>query len=460
MKPLAGLSTPLLLALRRERFRLPASIIALAFWVGLLAISLVRLYPDQESRQGLAETINNPGSTFLIGRIYRAENYHWDAIIGHETLLIVAIAVSILSILTVVRHTRAEEEEGRIELLRAGLVGRHTHLATGVLISIALNAGIAAAVFCTLLPIGGEVVSSAGSLVYVSSLFGIGLVFTAVAALAAQITATGRAATGLSGLVLAASFLVRGIADTSESAENLAWASPLGWIQRTFPWDQNNLLPLLACVLVSAALLLAACIVNTNRDLGTGLVAPRTGRPTARTSLLTPLGFAARLNRTNTLGWLIGLAIFAAMYGPILGDAENFLSQMPVLADFIPTATDDSVRLFASIIVSLGALVISIPAIQVVTRLVNDEKAGRIAAVLANHFSRTSLYGATILFAVIVAAALSACFGVVLGLTAAHSTGDTTLLGEIIIAALGYLGSIVLLIALAGFLASWIPRAV
>ncbi len=43
---------------------------------------------------------------------------------AHQMLLLTAMAVGIMSILLVTRHTRADEEDGRIEMIRSLPAGR------------------------------------------------------------------------------------------------------------------------------------------------------------------------------------------------------------------------------------------------------------------------------------------------------------------------------------------------
>lgn len=458
MSAFAGLGATLSLALRRDRVRLPGIILGVSGWLGLLVISLAGLYPDHESRQGLALTIDNPGSTFLIGPIYHSHDYNLGVLIGHETLVLSSIVVALFSILTTVRHTRAEEESGRAEMIRANPAGRHVGLASALVMATLLNLGVFAGTLSTLLIIGDDAVTVAGSLTYAAALTSIGLAFAGVAAVAAQFVSTSRAATGLAGAVLAGSFLLRGIADVSDGSDELTWLSPLGWVQRTQPWADNRAWPLVLCLATAAVSAIAAGWLSTRRDLGASLRAPSVGRASARGFLVTPFGLSARLNRGNGLGWLIGLAVFASAYGPILGDADNFLAQMPILAEFMPSASDDGVRLFASIIVALGALIMTVPALQVITRMAADERDGRSTALLANGASRASWFGWNIALSLIIATLLAASFGLVLGVVGARATGDDSLGADIAVGALGYLGAIAVAVGVCAFIVGWAPR--
>lgn len=455
----AGLLGSLRFSLRRDRIRLPLAVLAVGGLLLLMAGSVVRLYPDAESRAGAALTLDNPGSTFLVGRIYRAHDYDWGVMIGHETLVVLAVAVALLSMTSVVRHTRAEEESGRSELLLAGPVGRHTPLLSSVLLAVLLNLAIGAAAALALMGLREPMIHVQGALVYAASVTSVGLVFSGVAAVTAQLFSTARAASGMASIVLAASFMVRGVADISDDARWLAWLSPLGWAQQTFPWDQDRWWPLLVPVLVTVLLLALARALSIRRDLGAALRPARPGRQTATGVLGTSWGLAVRLNRAVVLGWIIGAAAFAAIYGPVLGDAEEFLGQMPVLADFLPEAADaGGVRLFVAILMSLGALVAVVPAAQVLTQLCADERARRTAPLVSGSTTRLRWYVANVALSLVTATLVVLVLSLVLGTIARQVTGEQAILGDIVEAGMSRLAAVAVVLGVAALLAGWVPR--
>lgn len=456
---MVGLVSTLRFDLRRERLRLPLAVLGIAGLLLLMAGSLVRLYPDAESRAGAALTLDNPGSTFLVGRIYRADDYDWGVMIGHETLVVLAVAVALISVASVVRHTRAEEEKGRTELLRAGSVGRHAPLLSAVLVALLLNVAVGAAVALTLTGVGEEAVDLSGTLVFAASITSVGLVFSGVAAVTAQLFSTARAASGTAAMVLAASFLVRGVADVSDDASWLTWLSPFGWAQQTFPWHRDRWWPLLIPVVSTLLLLALAWALSARRDLGAALRPARPGPQAATGVLRSPFGLALRLNRAVVVGWVSGLAVFAAVYGPVLGEAEEFLTQMPVLSEFLPEASGaGGVRLFAAILVGLGALVATVPATQVLTRLCGDEQARRTAPLLAGSMSRLQWYVANVVLSLVTATLAILALCLVLGSAARLVTAEDALLGDIVEGGMGRLAAVAVVLGVAALFAGWAPR--
>src|SRR5690554_3093471 len=104
--------------LHRDRIRIPVWIISITLFTVLIAAILPNLYTTSTERQIMAETMKNPAITVMLGPGYGLDNYTDGAMMAHFMLVFTAVAVGIMSILLVTRHTREDEEEGRIEMVR------------------------------------------------------------------------------------------------------------------------------------------------------------------------------------------------------------------------------------------------------------------------------------------------------------------------------------------------------
>ncbi len=456
--PWAGLGTLLALALRRERVRLPLWILGTTAVALIMVTSIIALYPRATDRAGYALIIDNPGSTFLIGRIYRAGNYTFGVITGHQTMVLLSIAAALMGISTCIRHTREEEESGRVELLRAAPVGRHAPLTAAVVTALLSQLVPGVVLTISLVMLDEASITTIGAATFAASAAAAGLVFIGVAAVVSQLVPTSRAASGISALTVGAAFLLRGAGDVADNG--LIWASPLGWSQRTRPWDANDLAPLMLSLTATAALLMLGARFSTRRDLGAALATGRGGRRRASPLLVTPIGLALRLNKGIIVGWALALFLFGLIYGPVLEEAETFVERMPVLQDFNPdAATSGGVLLFASIVVALGAMLVCVPAVQVITRMHRDEVAGRIAPLFAGPVSRTRWYTAATVVALLTAVIVVSAVSLGFGLSAASSLSESGLLGDIVLAGLEYLPAIAVVVAVAAALVGWAPRA-
>src|SRR5690606_18535202 len=156
---------------------------------------------------------------------------------AHEMLLMTAVVVGLMNILLVIRHTRTDEEDGRIELVRSLPVGRLSNLSSTLLVMAGANIVLALLTAFSLAALGIESVDLQGSLVYWFALGAAGLVFAGVAAVCAQLSPNARNALGLSIAILLLAYMVRAIGDVAN--ETLSWLSPLGWILRSEAYVNN-----------------------------------------------------------------------------------------------------------------------------------------------------------------------------------------------------------------------------
>src|SRR5262245_45239771 len=103
--------------------------------------------------------------------------------------------LAVLSVILVVRHTRAEEDTGRLELVGAAVVGRYAPITAALVTALGMNAVLAVITAASLTGLGLPV---AGAVAFGLTWAGVGAAFAAIAAVAAQITSSARAATGAS----------------------------------------------------------------------------------------------------------------------------------------------------------------------------------------------------------------------------------------------------------------------
>ncbi|RQX50065.1 ABC transporter permease, partial [Micromonospora chalcea] len=184
MSTLTGTRHLVRLILRRDRLLLPLWVLILAVLPMTYAASFAGLFPTAAERAAYLEgTARNPSIVALLGPAYGDSIGGLTAQRSGFLLLIVALA----SLLTVIRHTRTEEEAGRRELLGGNVLGRHAGLTAALLVTYAadllLGLLTAAGLVATGLPVGG---SLAYGLVTVLT----GVVFATLGGLAAQLTET------------------------------------------------------------------------------------------------------------------------------------------------------------------------------------------------------------------------------------------------------------------------------
>src|SRR5262245_45454047 len=221
---------------------------------------------------------------------------------ANELLPSAAIAVALMSVFLVVRHTRTEEESGRADLVRATTVGRNAELAAALIVVAAAHV-VLFAILALGLPAALDGLSSTGSIAFAAALLGVGLVFEGVAALVAQLTVGARSALGISAIVVGVTYLVRAVGDMTDTF--LPWLSPFGWATEIRAYVDERWWPLALSAAAAALLVAAAVAINGRRDVGAGIVAERRGAAEAAPRLRNPAGLARRLQRAAFVAWLV-----------------------------------------------------------------------------------------------------------------------------------------------------------
>ncbi len=413
------------LYLRRDRIVLPLWVLLLSMPLATVYIGgIEKVYPDQPARAGFAAMIMaSPAQRALYGNIYNdslGATGIWKAGMFH---LLIGVAV----ILTVVRHTRADEESGRAELIDSTVVGRYASLTAALLLSFGaslLTGFIGAAGLL------GTDVPARGSLAFGAALACSGLVFTAVAAVTAQLSTSARFARSAAFAVLATAFTLRAAGDAGSAG--LSWISPLGWSLQVRPYAGDRWWVLTLHLATTVLLTVLAYRLLAARDVGAGLVAERPGPSGASPLLRNAFGLAWRLDRGALLLWTVGLCLYGLLIGSIVHGIGDELGG--------ETARDVIVRMGGSHVVEqafvaaafcmLGMMAAAF-AISLTLRLHQEEAGQRAEALLGGSLSRSRWVAGHLMLALLGSALAIVTAGAVAGLTygvASHDVGGKLLM--------------------------------
>jgi ABC-2 type transport system permease protein len=456
--PFTGTATLVRFALRRDRFRIPAWLVGItAVQVGGAAM-YPGLYPTAVDRRIQATiVVENPAMRAMTGPVHGLDQPTYGALLSNEFLGLVAVVVALMSVLLLVRHTRAEEEAGRAELVLASGVGRYAPLAAALVTAAGASLVLGLLVALGLGGLGIESMGWSGSFVFGGALAAVGLVFAAVAAVAAQVTAYARAAAGVAGAVIGVAYAVRAIGDMADNG--LSWLSPIGWAQATAPYVRDDVWPLALALAAALGLSGLAFRLAARRDHGAGLVASRPGTVAGSRWLVSPLGFAWRLQRTALLWWSVAMLLVGIAYGSavdILEEyADNEIVQELVAAAGGTTLTES----WLSVILTVTAIVATVAAVIAALRPRREELSGRAEPVLATALARTTWVATHAAIAMAGGVVLLAVTGAALGGTGALVTGDTDLFGQVLGASVAYAPALWLTTALAVAVFGLAPRA-
>ena len=459
MSTLTGTGKLVRLILRRDRLLMPLWILFIAVVPISVASSFAALYPTAAARQQFA-AISGANATFvaLYGRLLGSslgELVTWRS--GF-----VPIVVGLLSLLTVIRHTRVEEESGRRELVGSTVVGRNAGLAAALLATFGANL-----VLACLLALGAmsQHLPAAGSLALGVEFAAAGWVFAAIGGVAAQLTDGAGRARGIAISALGAAYLLRVGGDLSAQSGGalswLSWLSPIGWVQPIRPYGGDHWWIVVLVAGLTGMIAAVSFALSARRDVGAGLLPARPGPATAAPGLRTPLALAWRLHRGLLAGWAAGLAVVGVVLGGIAKGIGSLLQGNRNLEDIFARMGGRSgiIDAYLAGMMGLLALLAAAYAIQATLRLRSEETEGRAEPVLATAVSRLQWAGSHLVFSFLGSAAALISAGLTTGLTygldAGHAGREVP---RVLGAAIVQLPAVWVLAAVAVALVGLLPR--
>jgi ABC-2 type transport system permease protein len=456
---LAGWRELARLAARRDRIMLAAWVYLLTVLVVSTGYSFRGLYKTPASRAAVASGIGHDAATLALGGPLYGDSI--GALTVYKVGAACALGAGLMSIFLVIRHTRADEEAGRLELVGSTAVGRGAALTVGLLVAAAASAALAVLTGTGLTAVG---LPPGGSFALGLAVGCSGVLFAAVAAVAAQLSASARGARGIAIGLLAAAYLVMsaGAAAGSGGPRWLLWLSPVGWATQVRAYAGDRWLVLALPLAGAVAAAAAAAVLAGRRDLGAGLLPPRPGPAHAAGSLRSPLALAWRLHRASLAGWVAGALVYGAALGSIANSIGSILGSGAHLRDVITRLGGQSglTDAYLAAMMTVFGLVAAGYAISAVLRLHTEETANRAEPVLATAAGRLGWGASHLAVAAAGAAAVLAAGGIGAGLAFGLRTGSvgpevTRLLG----AALAQLPAALVLAAVAAALFGLRPGA-
>jgi ABC-2 type transport system permease protein len=408
--------------LRRDR-KLLIIWIELAVSIPLFnAFSLSALLPTQAARHFFAKgNASNPITSAILGPL---TNTSMQGIVAWRSSVQCVLIAGLASLLLVIRHTRAEEDAGRRELVSSAVVGRQAGL-TAVL-SVVLLTNLLAAVILAAALIFVTGYAVAGSVAFALMVAATGCVYAAIAGLAVQLAQTAALARGMAVGALGAS-IVPGVAGASGKSAWLAWFSGTGWIRLMHAFAGERWWVLLVPVALAAVLTAVAYGRSARRDLGAGILRDRAGTrgsPQAGPSLRSPLGLAWRQHRGQLTSWLISLAVISVMIGWVSSSFDQRFGQLAFIKAWLAGLHAKTVGdAFLAILAFVLFVIVVCLAVIISQRAHAEERKGYAGLVLATPASRGRWLGSHVLIALVGPSLLLLVVGLGTGLAYAMNTG-------------------------------------
>ncbi|MEV0248016.1 ABC transporter permease [Nocardia sp. NPDC050712] len=419
-----GTGQLLRLFLRRDRVVLPLWVLLLGAMPAIQVLSIKGLYKTQADLDQYAVSLEkSPALAAMYGPVFDSSL----GSVGTWKAGAMYTMIAIATILTVIRHTRVEEETGRAELVGATAIGRYAGLTAALIMTF--GGAVVAGIICTATLYSADL-PAAGSVAWGAALAASGLAWAAVAAIAAQVSAGARVARGVAFGALGAAFALRAVGDAGNGV--LSWFSPLGWALQIRPYAGERwwvLLPLLAVVVLGTV---AAYTLLRNRDTGSGLIAERPGPAAAAPALSGPVGLAWRLQRGSLLGWAVGFALYGMLIGGAVNSVGDMLNENSTVRDLIERMGGSSAleNSFVSYALTMLAAAAAAYSISAALRLHDEESSSRVEVTLAGAVARSRYALSHIGFALLGPAVLLLVAGAAVGIVWGASTGEMSKLPD------------------------------
>lgn len=431
--------------------------------LGLFSGGYVPAFEEIAKGQGLLgmyETMQNPAMVSMVGPtpVDSAANYTLGAMYSHEMLLFCGLFAMVMAALHVVSHTRKEEDYGLTELVRSFHVGRQANSLAVITETVLINVLLGLFIGAIMSSFGADTITASGSYLFGASVAIAGILGAVIALVMAQIMPTSSGTTGSSlGIV---GFLYIARAGTDVSNVDLSMINPMGWTYLTYPFTENNWIPLIFAICFFIIFSIIAFALEGNRDMGVGFLPTREGRATAKKSLLSVPGLFIKINKGVMISWLIAFVILGAAYGSIYGDMQSFLGSNELMSQMFTLSGVSIEESFTGTIMMVMIGLVSILPIAIVNKLFSEEVRLHFSQIYCTKVSRAQLYWTSVVLAIVAGAVGIFLSSAGLGGTAISAMGESSSMSmrDFIVAGYNFLPSLLFFIGLAALALGLAPK--
>jgi ABC-2 type transport system permease protein len=436
------------LALRRDRVRLSVWLAILTMMMAYAPNAVKMAYPEEAQRWARVNLLKTPAGMMLGGPMFGGNETDLGAMMANELMLTLIVATSILAILTVIRHTRVEEENGAAELMLSSVVGRQARTYAALILVGGVNAILAVTMTLAMAAIDFDVVDAAAMCLGVT---GVAMVFGALAAVTAQLWRQARTATGAAMGALALAALVRGVGDVIDnSGSPVSWFSPIAWAQQMRAFVDVRWWPFALLVALAVLLMAAATVLESRRQYDAGNIPSSGERPNAR-PIRSVLGLHLTLQRGQTIGWTVGMFLGGLAFGSMTKSLLDAAKDNELLARVLAAQGNDGVYTTMTQFLAAAATAYVVTAVM---RVWGDEQSGLGEAVLAGAVSRWRWLFSAVAAALIGSAVLMFFAGLGNGLGAGITLGEPGTIVKLTLAGLAFVPAMAVIAGIAALAAA------
>ena len=379
-----------------------------------------------------------------------------------------ALMGGLMSTFLAVRHTRAEEEQGRAEYIASTPASRNIPTIATVVHGVLANLGLGLLIALAFIGAG---LDAGGSFVAGTAISASGIAFFAFGLFAAQLFRTSRGANGISVAFVLTAYLLRGVGDAAGTpSDDLlhltpawpSWLSPIGYGQFVGAFVENDLRPLLVPLGLAAVVIGVVFALQSWRDQGASLLPGRIGRATAGPALSSSFGLAWRLNLSILLSWTAGgiaTGLLATSLTSIVGDVAG---TNPEVIEILRRAigSDASIeQAFVATFYGLVGVLAACCAVQVGIRARQEEVHGTADVVLATRVPRVRWLLEYWIIGIVVIGVVLAASGIAGVLGAGRAADPESLIQNVLQAAAAQFPACLVFLGITLLVFAFLPRA-
>ena len=438
---------------RAQRRRLLVWVVATVGTLAFTAIAVAQLYNTPEEIASYGQAVVSDALVAINGHVEGIDTL--GGIIQDEFGFIASFLMPLIGLALIAGMTRGEEESGRLEALLAGRIDRRAPVVSALALVVAAVVVMDLGFVLSLLVAGIEL---GPAVLYALALGMVTVVFAALGAVCGQVVLHSRGVFALGFTALGLSYVLRGVGDVNGTF--WVWLSPLGWLEKTAPFaDEQRWWVLLVPILVATALSVVAVVLAGRRDLGAALYRQGPGEPSATPWLVRPLGLALHGQRGSFLGWLVGSVALAAVMGALAQEVVGAIVGNPSVSKAMGITQQNAADGFLASTQVYLAIIACGYVVQSLGLLRREEAEGRLEPVLAGAWGRVRWLGAQVLVVTTGLVVVVVVSAVVFGAATSLSTGDSGYVATLLKSGLAYLPAELVIAAVAVLLYGFIPRA-
>jgi len=450
---LAGFGKYFRFTLRHNLVRYLVWIAVIVFLIAYVGVYYKSMFDTQAKLDEFAAVGSTAGMVAMIGKISCMATI--GGAVWTKIWMFSVLTLGIGMVFQVTKGARADEENGRTELFRSRPFGIHSTLASVVSGALLLCAviGILTALSSIALKLDPPGTGVTGSFIFGLSVAAIGWLGVGIGALTNQLSASASIANSTGSIIIMVFYCMRMIGDMGNN-DTLTWLSPIGWGEKMEPWAYNRGWLIIPTIILTAALIAVAFVIEARRDYGSGVLKDKKGKSEAKPLMRRSWGLILHLYKGSIIGWSIGIVIAGLMFGSV---ANSMLS---LFADTsVPMLKGSGIDALMGLLLCFIGLVSVVLPMLIMTGLRSDEAKGLLESQLAGGISRDRMILDRFIVGTASTALLLVLGGASFGLSYGAVANDMSQVGKLAVDALIYLPGIMAITGVVVLLFGLIPRA-